>query len=65
MLQVKNSEGERILVLSERIFRHLSEEQKARLEHHNNYLLPIDIRTIETIGGGSVRCMLAELFYGK
>ncbi|RND32445.1 amidinotransferase, partial [Vibrio cholerae] len=28
-------------------------------------LLPFAVPTIETIGGGSVRCMLAELFLPK
>lgn len=62
MLQLKNTKGETILVMSERIFQHLTPFQKQQLEHHNDHLLPIDIRTVERIGGGSVRCMLAELF---
>lgn len=62
MLQVKNTMGETILVLSDSIFQVLTPEQKSRLEHHNDHLLPIDISTIEKIGGGSVRCMLAEVF---
>jgi len=28
-------------------------------------LLPLNINTIETIGGGSVRCMIAEIFAEK
>lgn len=62
MLQVKNTKDESILVLSKRIYDQLSMTQKARLEEHNDHLLPIDIQTIEKIGGGSVRCMLAEIF---
>ncbi len=62
MLQVKNAKGESILVLSDRIFNELTTVQRTGLERHVDYLLPIDIRTIEKIGGGSVRCMLAEIF---
>ncbi|MFK7783790.1 MAG: citrulline utilization hydrolase CtlX [Crocinitomicaceae bacterium] len=62
MLQVKNTKEERIMVLSNSIFHALTPQQKLRLEHHNDHLLPVDIKTIEKIGGGSVRCMLAEVF---
>lgn len=62
MLQLRNKNGETILVLSERIYRHLSVNQRERLAFHNNHLLPIDIQVIEAIGGGGVRCMLAEIF---
>jgi hypothetical protein len=62
MLQIKNTKGETILVLSQSIFEALTPLQKKQLEEHNDHLLPIDIKTIEKIGGGSVRCMLAEVF---
>ena len=62
MLQLRNTKDETILVLSDRIYHDLTSHQKSRLEFHNDHLLPIDIRTIEEIGGGSVRCMLAEIF---
>ena len=62
MLQVKNSKGESILVLSGRIYRNLTPFQLEQLERNTDYLLPIEIPTIEKIGGGSVRCMLAEVF---
>lgn len=62
MLQVKSAEGERILVLSNRAFQVLTSTQLEQLSYHNELLLPIDIRTIERVGGGSVRCMMAEIF---
>lgn len=65
MLQVKNARSETILVLSDRIYQELTSTQRIKLEYHNDYLLPIDIRTIEKIGGGSVRCMIAEIFKPK
>lgn len=62
MLQVKSVEGERILVLSNSAYRVLTTGQVEQLSYHNELLLPIDIRTIERYGGGSVRCMMAEVF---
>ncbi|WP_207632904.1 citrulline utilization hydrolase CtlX [Foetidibacter luteolus] len=64
MLQVKNSAGKKITILSKSAYKSLTKEQKEILEIHTD-LLPIDISTIETIGGGSVRCMMAEIFLEK
>lgn len=61
MLALKNSDGETILVLSKTAFDGLDEEQHKKLTQYAE-LLPMDIRTIETIGGGSARCMIAEIF---
>ncbi|MBK9338611.1 MAG: amidinotransferase [Lewinellaceae bacterium] len=61
MLQVRNDRDETLLVLSEQAFRALSSEQIRLLEQHTRLLhCPID--TIETYGGGSARCMMAEVF---
>ena len=61
MLQVRNDRDETILVMSEQAYRALTPEQVAVLESHTR-LLWADIRTIETYGGGSARCMMAEIF---
>lgn len=61
MLQVRNTRGELFLVMSQQAFESLTPEQIARLESHCALLHP-DIRTIETYGGGSARCMMAEIF---
>lgn len=61
MLQVQNDRGEGVLVMSSRAFRALTPEQVATLERHTR-LLHSDLQTIETYGGGSARCMLAEIF---
>lgn len=52
--------GPRIF-LSERAFEHLRPAQRLALQAHGQ-LVPVGIPTIETVGGGSVRCMLAENF---
>ncbi len=61
MLQLRNKKGELFLILSQRAFDSLSEAQVSRLRAHTN-LLHIPVPTIETYGGGSVRCMIAEVF---
>jgi hypothetical protein len=61
MLQVKNKKGEKYLVLSQAAFDSLTGEQKSRLSSYSK-LLPIAVPTIEQAEGGSVRCMMAEIF---
>lgn len=61
MLEVQNNEGEKFLVMSTNAFDCLTENQKQNLEQYATILAP-HIPTIETIGGGGVRCMMAEVF---
>lgn len=61
MLQVKNKQGEKILVMSQTAYNSLNENQIAYLKSQNKLLVPA-IPTIEKNGGGSVRCMMAEVF---
>ena len=60
MLQVSNNEGESILVMSEQAFLSLSDDQVTTLEHFSS-IIYAPIYTIEKNGGGSARCMLAEI----
>lgn len=64
MLEVQNKEGKRYLVMSQRAYRSLKEFQ---IEKLTNYIeiLPVSIDIIETIGGGSARCMMAEIYLKK
>jgi hypothetical protein len=64
MLEVKNTSGENVLVLSQTAFDSLRKEQKQMLEAYCR-LLPIAVPTIEEVEGGSVRCMIAEIFLEK
>ena len=61
MLQVKNSRNEHFLVMSSRAFKSLSPDQIAQIERHTQ-ILHSDLKVIETYGGGSARCMMAEVF---
>jgi len=61
MLQVKNKKEENFLILSRAAFDSLRKEQKQMLEAYAT-LLPIPVPTVEDVEGGSVRCMMAEIF---
>lgn len=61
VLELTTAVGEHVIALSERAFKVLSAEQRARLEALGGRLVTAAIPTIETLGGGSVRCLLAEI----
>ena len=64
MLQVQNNSGEKFLVMSQSAYRSLKLEQISAIEKHSEIIYS-DLETIETNGGGSARCMLAEIFLPK
>jgi hypothetical protein len=64
MLQIKNNTGEKYLVMSQSAYDSLRKEQRQMLEAYAK-LLPIPVPTIEDVEGGSVRCMIAEVFLEK
>ncbi len=63
VLELENAGGERFVVMSDRAYRSFRTDQLETLARHAG-LLHIDLTTIETHGGGSARCMLAELHQG-
>ena len=64
MLQVGGMGASKYLVMSQTAFESLTQEQIAQIEKFNP-ILTVDIHTIETLGGGSARCMMAEVFLPK
>ncbi len=64
MLQVLGSDGVRLVVMSTAAFNSLNEKQITKLSKHGK-LVHSDIHTIEKHGGGSARCMMAEIFNPK
>ena len=61
MLEVQNSIGDQFLVMSSTAYHSLNKNQINQIEQYVQILhSPID--TIETLGGGSARCMMAEIF---
>lgn len=61
MLQVHNTKGEKYLVMSSQAYNALRSEQISTIQSFNK-IIHSDITTIETNGGGSARCMMAEIF---
>jgi hypothetical protein len=47
--------------MSEAAWSSLSEGQKNKLQELNNHIVHSPLRNIETNGGGSARCMIAEI----
>lgn len=64
MLQVRGEDNKKYLVMSTTAHNSLTKEQKEKIEKHCE-ILSADISTIESCGGGSTRCMLAEVFLPK
>lgn len=60
MLQVHNAQGQHLLVMSSRAYQSLTAAQVERLSAYNR-IVHAPLTTIETNGGGSARCMLAEI----
>jgi len=61
ILELKSEDGENVIVMSNTAFDHFTDEQKTELGKSGR-ILPMDIHTIEKVGGGSARCMLGEVF---
>lgn len=64
MLQVVGSNDQRLIVMSSTAFHSLTADQVTQLSKHGK-LVHSDIHTIEKLGGGSARCMMAENFLPK
>jgi hypothetical protein len=60
MLQVENKDGEKLLIMSSQAFESLTREQVQLLTAYNR-IIHSPLTTIETNGGGSARCMMAEV----
>jgi len=60
MLEVKNKADETLIVMSQNAYKALNQSQVSALEKYGK-LIHADINTIETNGGGSARCMMAEV----
>ena len=64
MLEVKGANDRRYLVMSSSAYKSLTKKQIAQLEEHVT-ILSANLDTIEACGGGSARCMMAEIFLPK
>jgi hypothetical protein len=64
MLQVRGANDKRYLVMSDSAYHSLTKEQLAKIEKHTE-ILHVSLDCIEACGGGSARCMMAEVFLPK
>lgn len=64
MLQIGDRDGNPILVMSDTAYKSLRPEQLRTLESFNPIVHP-ELNIIEQCGGGSARCMMAEIFLPK
>ena len=64
ILEVRNQKNKSFIVMSENAKKGFTKDQKKFLERYGE-ILSFDLPTIETIGGGSARCMMAEIFSAK
>ena len=64
MLQVRGANDERFLIMSDAAYNVLTQDQIAKIEKHCK-ILHACLDIIEACGGGSARCMMAEVFLPK
>ncbi|MEZ7953802.1 MAG: arginine deiminase-related protein [Bacteroidales bacterium] len=62
MLQLRSTDGEPLLIMSATAKRSLTTNQLESLISYCKIISP-ELESIETNGGGSARCMLAEIFF--
>ena len=60
MLQVNDTDGKKYLVMSTQAYKSLTQEQISKLKKYND-IIHSPLNTIEKHGGGSARCMMAEV----
>lgn len=65
MLELRSAHGACLVAMSRRALDSLTGQQRALIEEYGGQILCAPIPSIETLGGGSVRCMLAEIHLPK
>lgn len=60
-LELRGSDGKNFIAISERAYKSLTDEQIKKIEETTE-IVCVNIDTIEYYGGGSIRCMIAEVF---
>jgi hypothetical protein len=61
MLEIKNKDGGKLTVMSDTAYQSLGQVQVQTIQRYTDIVVP-NIATIEKLGGGSARCMIAEIF---
>ena len=65
MLELRTPASGTVIAMSARAHDSLTAQQRRALEARGGPIVAMPIPTIETLGGGSVRCMLAEIHLPK
>lgn len=65
LLELRSAAGDPLIALSAKAKSSLRTDQIRRLEAFGGELIDLPIPTIEAVGGGSVRCMIAEIHLPK
>jgi hypothetical protein len=64
MLEVRSADGQHYTVMSQQALESLGGDQRALIERYTP-IIASPLNTIERFGGGSARCMMAEVFLGE
>lgn len=62
VLELQNGDGLPVFAMSSQAYNAFTEDQRAAMRRHLAGLVHAPIDTLEKVGGGGVRCALAELF---
>eukprot|EP00298_Acanthocystis_sp_HF-20_P012309 c19827_g1_i1.p1 GENE.c19827_g1_i1~~c19827_g1_i1.p1 ORF type:complete len:331 (-),score=128.02 c19827_g1_i1:107-1099(-) len=61
-IELSTKEGKSILVMSTNAYEGFNEDQRTELQKHVDSIVHVPLPTLEKVGGGGVRCCIAELF---
>jgi hypothetical protein len=61
ILQLESGNGKKLIIMSRKAYNNYTDLQLKTLEKHGEIIIT-EIDTIEEVGGGSIRCMMAEIF---
>ena len=64
ILQLSSNDGNPLIIMSDSALTGFNKFQIEKLEKHGK-IISVNIDTIEKVGGGSARCMMAEVFLPK
>lgn len=62
VLELQNGKGLPVMAMSTQAYNAFTEDQRKVMRRHVADLVHAPIDTLEKVGGGGVRCALAELF---
>jgi hypothetical protein len=62
ILELTNADGDKLVVMSDTAYKAFTQSQLQTIQTIGTKIVHVPIPTIEQYGGGSLRCMLAEVF---